>query len=110
MWNLNKIHIKGNWVIEKAPSVEETGVRSKYCITCNKLMETEEISKLEYEYGDINKDFKINALDYMLLKRVYFNNYEADDSQTIIADINQNGSLDAIDYMLLKRKYFGNYS
>ena len=62
----------------------------------------------KYSVGDINGNGKIDARDYLLLKRAYFGTYEltCDDA---IADINGNGKIDARDYLLLKRAYFGTY-
>ena len=59
--------------------------------------------------GDVNANGKIDARDYLLLKRAYFGTYEltCDDA---IADINGNGKIDARDYLLLKRAYFGTYT
>ncbi len=58
--------------------------------------------------GDVNQNEKIDARDYLLLKRAFFKTYKltCDDR---IADINNNGRLDARDYLLLKRMFFGTY-
>lgn len=59
--------------------------------------------------GDFNGNGKIDADDYILLKRVYFGTAALDEAQEAIADIDGNGEIDADDYILLKRAYFGSY-
>jgi len=59
--------------------------------------------------GDINNNDKIDARDYLLLKRAYFGTYNLT-CDLSVADINGNGKLDARDYLLLKRAYFGTYT
>ncbi len=59
--------------------------------------------------GDVNLNGKIDARDYLLLKRAYFGTFTLDCSLEI-ADINGNGKIDARDYLLLKRAYFGTYT
>ncbi len=58
--------------------------------------------------GDINANEKIDARDYLLLKRAYFGTYQLE-CPDAVADINDNGKLDARDYLLLKRAYFDTY-
>ena len=60
--------------------------------------------------GDINQNGKIDARDYLLLKRAYFGTYDLNDVTTLLADVNENGTVDARDYLLLKRAYFGTYT
>ena len=59
--------------------------------------------------GDVNCNGKIDARDYLLLKRAYFGTYELE-CDDAVADINGNGKLDARDYLLIKRAYFGTYT
>ncbi len=59
--------------------------------------------------GDVNMNGKIDARDYLLLKRAYFGTFELQCAQSV-ADINGNGKIDARDYLLLKRAYFGTYT
>ncbi len=59
--------------------------------------------------GDINDNGDIDAVDYMLIKRAYFNTYVLDEQQTIRADVNQDGEINQIDYVLIKRHCFGTY-
>ena len=65
----------------------------------------------EYGYilGDINGNGEIDSLDYILLKRAFFNTFVLTEEQSRIGDINQNGEIDSLDYILLKRAYFGTY-
>ncbi|MBR5278891.1 MAG: leucine-rich repeat protein [Clostridia bacterium] len=63
----------------------------------------------EYTVGDINGNGKIDARDYLLLKRAYFGTYTLTCAPEA-ADINGNGKIDARDYLLLKRAYFGTYT
>ncbi len=58
--------------------------------------------------GDVNLNGKIDARDYLLLKRAYFGTYTLTNNSA--GDINRNGKIDARDYLLLKRAYFGTYS
>ncbi|MBR5278120.1 MAG: DUF1906 domain-containing protein [Clostridia bacterium] len=60
--------------------------------------------------GDINQNGKIDARDYLLLKRAYFGTYDLNNVTTLLADVNENGTVDARDYLLLKRAYFGTYT
>ena len=62
-----------------------------------------------YTVGDINGNGKIDARDYLLLKRAYFGTYTLNCAPEA-ADINGNGKIDARDYLLLKRAYFGTYT
>ncbi len=61
----------------------------------------------EYKPGDINNNGSFEAMDYTLLKRVYFGTYIAAVSEA--CDVNGNGGFEAMDYTLLKRTYFGTY-
>ncbi|MBR5278329.1 MAG: leucine-rich repeat protein [Clostridia bacterium] len=72
---------------------------------------TGEITEFENDFlkGDVNMNGKIDARDYLLLKRAYFGTFKLECPQEI-ADINGNGKIDARDYLLLKRAYFGTYT
>ncbi len=58
--------------------------------------------------GDINANGYVDAMDYIMLKRVYFASYTIDDDN--VADINSSNAVDAMDYIMLKRVYFGTYT
>ncbi|MBR5278187.1 MAG: hypothetical protein IKU23_02860, partial [Clostridia bacterium] len=62
-----------------------------------------------YTVGDVNGNGKIDARDYLLLKRAYFGTYTLT-CDLEVADVNGNGKIDARDYLLLKRAYFGTYT
>ncbi len=105
-------HDKGHWELEE-------NIQHLKCTKCSEVLKTETISiqgvgvqkpePTDGVVGDINGNGKIDARDYLLLKRAYFGTYdlECDDA---IADVNGNGKLDARDYLLLKRAYFGTYT
>ncbi len=63
----------------------------------------------EYNKGDINMNGRLDARDYLLLKRAFFKTYTLQCTDEI-ADINDNGRLDARDYLLLKRAFFKTYT
>ncbi len=58
--------------------------------------------------GDIDGNGELGAMDYVMLKRVYFGSYTANNPDA--GDIDQNTSFTAMDYVLLKRVYFGTYT
>ncbi len=62
-----------------------------------------------YLKGDVNMNGKLDARDYLLLKRAYFGTFTLECPQEA-ADINNNGKIEARDYLLLKRAYFGTYT
>ncbi len=70
----------------------------------------EDIPAPEYIVGDVNANGKIDARDYLLLKRGYFGTYTLDELAKKSGDINKNNKIDARDYLLLKRAYFGTYT
>lgn len=53
--------------------------------------------------GDINNNGKIDALDYMQLKRHVNNTFTLTDAQLAVADVTKDGKINALDYMALKR-------
>jgi len=67
-------------------------------------------AEVKYTVGDINGNGKLDARDYLLLKRAYFGTYKLDETEVLASDINGNGKIDARDYLLLKRAYFGTYT
>ncbi len=62
-----------------------------------------------YLIGDVNLNGKIDARDYLLLKRAFFGTYTLK-CELAVADVNCNDKLDARDYLLLKRAFFGTYT
>ncbi len=63
-----------------------------------------------YMLGDVNGNSRIDARDYLLLKRGFFKTYNLDSDQRIRGDINKNNKIDARDYLLLKRMFFKTYT
>lgn len=58
-------------------------------------------------YGDINLDWKLDATDYMMVKRAVLGTFPVSESNLRQTDINQNGKLDPIDYLMIKRAILG---
>jgi len=58
--------------------------------------------------GDVNKNGAIDSMDYLYLKRAYFNQYPIPEIETV--DLDKNGKLESMDYLYLKRAYFSAYS
>ena len=76
---------------------------------CYTMPESDVEPPVDVIVGDINGNGKIDARDYLLLKRAYFGTYTLTCAPEA-ADINGNGKIDARDYLLLKRAYFGTYT
>lgn len=57
--------------------------------------------------GDVNGNGRIDALDYMLVKRHVIRTAKLTDAQQLVADINDNGRIDAMDYSMIKRHVIG---
>ena len=60
--------------------------------------------------GDVNENGRIEARDYLLLKRAFFGTYKLTEQGKLNGDVNFNGRIDARDYLLLKRAFFGTYT
>ena len=58
-------------------------------------------------YGDVNLDWEVNAVDYMLVKRAVLGTYVVLEQDYIQTDINQDGKIDATDCLLIKRSVLG---
>ncbi len=103
-------HAYGDWYEVFAPTETEPGLEKRECANCDHY-ETNEIpsTNSQIKLGDIDKDSKINIVDYMLLKRACFGTYTLDAHQKIAADIDKDGDIDAVDYLLLKSFCFGMY-
>ena len=52
---------------------------------------------------------KIDATDYLMIKRAFLGTYDLSDEQMILADVNGNGEIDATDYLMVKRAFLGTY-
>ncbi|MBR4951004.1 MAG: hypothetical protein IKZ23_03530, partial [Clostridia bacterium] len=105
---------EGVWVTVKDAEIGVEGSKEYKCTVCGYVLETEKIPALEEDTvkvlrGDINQNGKIDARDYLLLKRAYFGTYALTCDEAV-ADLNNNGKIDARDYLLLKRMYFGSFT
>ncbi len=89
-----------------------SGWNSKWVYECNASVhwgyDPDANPEPEYKKGDINMNGRLDARDYLLLKRAFFKTYTLQCTDEI-ADINDNGRLDARDYLLLKRAFFKTY-
>ena len=54
----------------------------------------------------MNGNGKIDARDYLLLKRAYFGTVELDDVMMFAADVDGDGEILTYDYIAVKRHYF----
>lgn len=59
--------------------------------------------------GDLTNDGRIDARDYMLLKRAVLRTVQLDDAQRRNADVSRDGEINAMDYMMLKRAVLGTF-
>ncbi|MBE6692844.1 MAG: hypothetical protein E7586_05955 [Ruminococcaceae bacterium] len=105
-------HVSGDWEIIDEATVDNEGLKKKFCTICGCETESEVIDKLptpepEKMMGDLNGNEEIDSVDYALLKRAYFGLFGVDME---IGDINGNEEIDSVDYSLLKRVYFGLYT
>ena len=96
----------GTVTVDKGKVVSATNIDGKWL---DVRIEFTLSSEPDYKIGDINGNGKIDARDYLLLKRAYFGTYTLNCAPEA-ADINGNGKIDARDYLLLKRAYFGTYT
>lgn len=59
--------------------------------------------------GDVTGDSRVNAADYMLVKRHVLGTFRLTDGQMRLADVNRDGRVNATDYMLIKRHVLGTF-
>ncbi len=60
--------------------------------------------------GDIDASGKVDAKDYLLLKRHVLKTYTLNEKQLKPADVDKNGKIEAKEYLLLKRAVLGTYT
>ena len=68
---------------------------------------------MEYTFivlGDINGNGKVDANDYMLVKRHFLGTYELDDIGIAAGDCNGDGKISANDYFIIRRHVIGTYN
>ena len=53
---------------------------------------------------------KIDAADYLMIKRAFLGTHTLDTISGFAADVNINGKLDAADYLMVKRAFLGTYN
>ncbi len=96
----------------KEPTEEAPGYTGDvFCDDCDTIIESGTVTYM-YVLGDVDGNGKIEAIDYIMLKRIYFdiiavNSLASPNYAFARCDINGNGKIDAVDYILLKRAYFG---
>lgn len=61
------------------------------------------------DLGDANGDGRVNAVDYMLVKRDVLGTFSLG-KRVGYADVNRDGAVNAVDYMLIKRAVLGTYA
>ena len=54
--------------------------------------------------GDVNLDDKVNALDYVVIKKYILNNQNLSQNAKYAADMNSDGNINAKDYVILRKK------
>ena len=114
------IHYNGNpctnhswseWTVIQPATAEAEGLRERTCTVCGEK-ETEAIPKLDFIYGDVNGDGKINGRDAIKLAK-YLAAYDEDKGESSVAvspgaDVNGDGKINGRDLVKL-RKYLANY-
>ena len=60
--------------------------------------------------GDVDGSGKLEAKDYMKLKRAILGTYTLTSDEVTRADVSKDGKVDSKDYMMLKRVILGTYS
>ncbi len=75
-----------------------------------------EVTRQEVPYGtidtvkgDVDGNGKLDAMDYMKLKRHVLGTYVLTDEERARADVDNSGKIDSKDYMMVKRAYLGTY-
>ncbi len=64
----------------------------------------------EYSLGDVDADGDVDQMDYLFVKRAYFDTYTLSEDQILRADVDADGDVDQMDYLYIKRAYFGTYT
>lgn len=91
-------HIPGNWI------TLDDGSRQRFCTECDVLVAVE--AAPTYKKGDVTGDGKINMLDYMRIKSIYFGIYTPTIDEFNRADVNSDDKINMIDYALVKNTIF----
>ena len=104
-------HSWSDWTVIQPATTESEGLRGRTCSVCGKE-ETEVIPKLDFIYGDVNGDGKINGRDVVKLAK-YLAAYNESTGESSVAvspgaDVNGDGKINGRDLVKL-RKYLANY-
>ena len=104
-------HSWSEWTVIQPATAEAEGLRERTCLVCGEK-ETEVIPKLDFIYGDVNGDGKINGRDVVKLAKYLaaYDELTGTSSVTVSpgADVNGDGRIDGRDLVKL-RKYLANY-
>lgn len=60
-----------------------------------------------YKRGDVNKNNKIDAADYLMIMDTILSKYKMDNIQKLAGDVNLNGKIDAADYLMIMDHILG---
>lgn len=103
-------HIPGEWEVVAKSTIEEDGLKVKYCTVCNTEIERELIAagtnadgKILSYLGDVNVDKKLTAADARAILRYSANLEKLKDSVIHLADVNGDGQISAADARLALR-------
>ncbi len=72
------------------------------------LVDVKEAIKVDFIYGDLNENQKIDKSDYDILKRYLSNYYKFTSKQKKIADINKDGNIDKEDLIIIENEISNN--
>ncbi len=98
-------HIPGEWVIEAEPTMDNEGLRVKYCTICEAELQREVMPKLEYITGDANGDNNVNISDATaILKSIAKWDITIDKTA---ADVNKDGTVNISDVTLILKYIAG---
>lgn len=54
------------------------------------------------EPGDVNRDHSLDAIDYIIVKKLILGSVTLSKEQSKVADVDFSGETDSIDYLLIK--------
>ena len=104
-------HKFSDWQTVTPATAESEGIQEHECTACGQK-ETQTIPKLDFVYGDVNGDGKINGRDVVKLAKYLaaYDELTGTSSVTVSpgADVNGDGRIDGRDLVKL-RKYLANY-
>ena len=104
-------HKFSDWQTVTPATAESEGIQEHECTACGQK-ETQTIPKLDFVYGDVNGDGKINGRDVVKLAK-YLAAYDESTGTSSVtvspgADVNGDGKINGRDLVKL-RKYLANY-